>query len=187
VRNFWQALIYGGGCFFELARGIIILAVILVCCHFFLATIFIVDGESMEPNFHNNQAIIVEKISYLVAEPRRGDGVVVRFPGDPEKKKYFKRIIGLPGEKVAIKEGKVYINDKRLYEPYILEEIKTQPDGQWILLGKEYFIMGDNRENSYDSRLWGICPRKNLIGAGWLIIWPPTKIGLIPQFFPTIK
>lgn len=187
MKRFWEGLLYGGGCLFELARGIIFLAVALVLCHFFIATIFIVDGESMEPNFQNGEVLLVEKISYLVSDPQRGDALVVKFPGDPEKKKYFKRIIGLPGEKVQIKDGKVFINDKRLYESYIPETIKTAPDGEWLLLGEEYFLMGDNRNNSYDSRLWGVAPRKYLIGAGWLVLWPPKNMGAIPQYFPTTK
>mgnify|MGYP001121404040 CR=1 FL=1 len=184
MRRFLETLIYGGGCFYELARGIILLAVALVLCHFFIVTIFIVDGESMEPNFRNNEVLLVEKISYLVSQPQRGDTVVVKFPGDPEKKKYFKRIIGLPGEKIEIKNNEIFINGQRLYEPYIPANIQTQPDGSWLLLGEEYFLLGDNRENSYDSRLWGVAPRQYLIGAGWATLWPLTKAGLIPHFYP---
>ncbi len=166
---------------FELAKGIFIFLAIIVLIHFFIATIFVVEGPSMEPNFHNKQYIIVEKISYLVSEPVRGDVVVIKFPGDPENQKYIKRIIGLPGDALEIKNGKVYINEQLLQEFYIPQNVETTPNQKIILKKDEYFIMGDNRPNSNDSRAWGVCPKKNIIGRAWMIIIPVNDLSLMPH------
>src|SRR3990167_11464841 len=96
-----QKFFYGTGCAYELTKWIIVLLVIGTLVHFYVGTLFIVDGESMEPNFHSGQYIIVDRWQYNFGVPERGDVVVLRFPGDPEHKKYIKRVIGLPGEHVS--------------------------------------------------------------------------------------
>lgn len=116
----------------------------------------------MEPNFVDGQLLVINKIAYLVDQPKRGDAVAMFFPGEKEKR-FIKRIIGLPGENLKIQKGKVVINEKILNEPY-LEEMETLPDLERNLESGEYFVMGDNRLNSSDSRAWGPVPSSFLIG-----------------------
>lgn len=175
---------YGVGCLFELGKGLIVLFILVVLTHFFIATIFIVDGISMEPNFHTGQAVVVNELSYLIKNPQRGDAVILRFPGDPDHKKYIKRIIGLPGEKVEIKDNAIYINNKKLYESYIPSNYLTEPNqfkNPTTLGLDEYYIVGDNRENSNDSRVWGPAQKRFLIGSASFILWPFSSFGLIEK------
>ncbi|MCL5795190.1 MAG: signal peptidase I [Patescibacteria group bacterium] len=165
---------------FELGKGVAIFLVIIIIIHFFVATIFVVDGASMETNFHNGQYILVDRISYLTGFPKRGDPVVLRFPGDPENKKYIKRVIALPGETIEIKNGSVYINSKKLNEFYLAKDIYTSPNLKKTLAKDEYFMMGDNRGNSSDSRIWGPCPRQDIIGKAYMILLPPANFSVIP-------
>jgi signal peptidase I len=176
-----QKFLYGTGCFYELTKWIIIVLTVGILVHFFVGTIFIVDGQSMEPNLHSDEYIIVNRWQYNFGKPLRGDAVVLRFPGDPENKKYIKRIIGLPGETVTIASGKVYINGVELKESYIPDYITTEPNLVRQLTGDDYFLLGDNRPNSSDSRIWGICPKRDLIGKAWLIFYPLSDKGLVPK------
>lgn len=168
----WKKFFYAQGVAYELGRGVIIFIFVLALVHFFIATIHVVQGQSMEPNFSTGQFIITNKISYLVSEPQRGDVVVLRFPGDPERSKYIKRIIGLPGEKIQIKDSKVYINDKLLIESYIPDTNPTYPDMTVFIPEGQYFIMGDNRPNSNDSRAWGTARVTDFIGKGFFRLNP---------------
>ena len=172
-----------GSFFIELTKGIVIFAVIIILVHFFIATIFKVEGKSMEPNFHQDQYILVNKLSYIISQPERGDVVIVKFPGDPDKTKYIKRIIGLPGEKVTIKDGSVYINGEQLLEVYLPSGLQTAPDMEVTLASDEYFIVGDNRPNSSDSRLWGPAPKKFLIGKAIWYLFPFSDWKVIPKVF----
>lgn len=169
--------------FFELSKGILIFLVIVMLVHFFIATVFKVEGKSMEPNFSQDQYMLVNKLSYIISSPERGDVVILKFPGDPDKMKYIKRIIGLPGEKVTIKNGKVFINDEQLFEVYISQEIKTIPNMETQLGTDEYFVVGDNRPNSSDSRVWGSAPKKFLIGKAIFYLFPPSDWGYISKVF----
>lgn len=179
--SFWQRFFYGTGCLYELTKWIIIILVIGTLIHFYVGTLFIVDGESMEPNYHSGQYILVDRWQYNFGQPQRGDAVVLRFPGDPEHKKYIKRIIGLPGEKVDIINGFVYINGQRLNESYIPEEVLTLPNLVRVLGDDDYFLLGDNRYNSSDSRIWGICPKRDLIGKAWFTLYPLEMFGRIAE------
>lgn len=175
----WQKFFYGTGCIYELTKWLIVLIVLGTLVHFYVGTISIVDGQSMEPNFHSGEYIIVNRWQYLFGKPERGDPVVLRFPGDPEHVKYIKRIIGLPGEEVAIKSGGVYINDIKLPESYIPPGVYTQPDMVKVLGNEDYFLMGDNRLNSSDSRIWGVAPKRVLIGKPWYIFYPLQFFGRV--------
>lgn len=177
--NFAQKVLYGTGCAYELTRGLIILLVLGTLVHFYIATISIVEGSSMEPNFHSGEYLITDRWHYLFGEPQRGDAVILRFPGDPEHTKYIKRIIGLPGEKVEIKDGKVYINNRQLAEPYLPDKTITSPDLIRLLGDEDYFLLGDNRDNSSDSRVWGVCPKRDLIGKAWFVFWPLDSWGKV--------
>lgn len=145
---------------------------------------FIVDGASMEKNFHNNETILVNKVSYDLHQPQRGDVVVFKAPLNPEDD-YIKRVIGLPGETVKIADGKVYVNNQIIDESYLSKGIKTEAYSNnnsffSLTLGPdEYFVLGDNRNNSSDSREWGVLPKKNIIGKAWLVVLPWNMHGLI--------
>lgn len=179
-KSFWQKFFYGTGCAYELTKWIIVLLVIGTLIHFFVGTLFIVDGESMEPNFHSGQYILVNRFQYNFGKPERGDVVVLKFPGDPEHKKYIKRVIGLPGEHVEIIDGYVYINGQKLNESYIGAGVLTMPNVNRYLRDDDYFLLGDNRYNSSDSRVWGIAPRRDLIGKAAFTIYPFELWGKAP-------
>lgn len=183
--NLFGRLAYTGSCLFELARGILLVGVVLTLIHLFIATVFIVEGVSMEPNFHTGELVVVDRATYQFGTPSRGDVVVLRFPGDPDHRKYVKRLLALPGETIAIREGGVYVNDERLSEPYLdTDELtyETLPNkASWTLGDDEYFLIGDNRDNSSDSRTWGPASRRFLIGRAVLIAWPFSDLGLVPQ------
>ncbi|MEI6039886.1 MAG: signal peptidase I [Candidatus Berkelbacteria bacterium] len=176
--NTKQKIMYGTGCAYELTKGIIVVAIVITLIHFFIATIAIVDGISMEPNFHTGDYLIVDRWDYNFGKPARGDAVVLRFPGDPDHKKYIKRIIGLPGEHIKIADGQVFINDKLLNETYIPGTTETTSPSRVIdeiVKPDEYFVMGDNRMNSNDSRIWDTAGSRFLIGKAWIEVWPKPK------------
>lgn len=168
---------------FSLGRDVALLAIFLAIIHTFIATVFFVEGESMAPNLTSDQVLAVNKLAYLASVPTRGDIVVLRFPGDPEKRKFVKRIIGLPGDLVTIRDGEVYVNDERLTEDYLPIELKTLPSRELTLGGDEYYLMGDNRRNSSDSRTWGPARRRDLIGRTKFILWPLPGAGFVAPVF----
>ncbi|MFA5375153.1 MAG: signal peptidase I [Dehalococcoidia bacterium] len=129
----------------------------------------VVEGSSMETNLHDGERLIVVKAAYWFGEPQRGDVIIFTHPLDPGRT-LVKRVIGLPGEQIEIKNGVVYINGSSLDEPYIKGTTSSLsrtevPDGY-------YFVMGDNRQASSDSRSWGLLPEGNIIGRVWLLYWP---------------
>lgn len=165
-------IIFGGGIIFDLAKWLILLLIILTIVTTFFVSAFVVDGLSMEPNLHDNELVLWDKKSYQDKKPDRGDVVVMNYPGDPKKKKYVKRIIGLPGERIDIYNGYVYVNKKLYKEKYISLDTPTAPEGTWNLEPDQYFLLGDNRPNSNDSRYFGPVERRFLLGKGIAIIWP---------------
>lgn len=169
-------------------RDILITLIIAAVIFFGLqATVqaFVVDGPSMQPNFHNGQRLLVNKAVYKFYEPERGD-VVIFHPPNNMQGDYIKRIIGLPGESVKIIGGTVYIykedgNKLLLDEPYITEAAGQTFVGETVP-ENEYFVLGDNRNNSSDSRNDWTLPRQNIIGKAWLSIWPPDEWGLAANY-----
>ena len=146
---------------------------------------FGVDGPCMYDGFQNGQQIWVNKVVYKLHEPERGD-VIIFYSPNYEKEEYIKRIIGLPGESVEIKDGIVYIHKEDgtifpLDEPYVTRPA-NQPFKGDIIPENEYFVMGDNRNNSSDSRYGWTVPKENIIGKAWLSIWPPDKWGLAANY-----
>ncbi len=137
---------------------------------------FVVDGSSMQPNFETGQFVLVDRLSYLLAAPGRGDVVVLISPEAPHDD-LIKRVIGLPGETVTIENQQVWVDGLLLDEPYI----KAAPrySGTWTLGPDEYFVLGDNRNNSNDSHAFGPVTRERVIGRAALIYWPPEDWGLI--------
>ncbi|MEK7504934.1 MAG: signal peptidase I, partial [Patescibacteria group bacterium] len=147
----------------------------------FLVQPFLVSGASMEPSFSHGDYLLVDELSYYFREPERGEVVVFRYPLD-EKKFFIKRLIGLPGETLLIKSDGVYLNtnqgESKLSEPYA-PNFSTAPTT--ITLGdKEYFVMGDNRPQSLDSRAWGPVSKKLLTGRVLLRLFPLDEIDLLP-------
>lgn len=173
-------LFYLSGWIYEIAKGIILTIAIILVMAAILGTIYVVDGVSMDPSLKDKQYVLVEKLSYLIGQPQRGDTVVLRFPGDPDKKKYIKRIVGLPGDVVELKNGQVFINGLQINEFYLAPDTFTLPDQKIAILSNEYFVMGDNRENSNDSRIWGTCPKNQIIGRAWIVFLPLNDFTVIP-------
>lgn len=178
-----RRLFYTSSCLFELAKGVILVTVAIILFHLFIATIFIVDGQSMEPNFHTRQIILVNRWTYLFGEPKRGDVVVLRFPGDPENDKYIKRLVAMPGETVDLADGKLFVGSKPLPEPYLDRPtpVMIPNKNHWVLGDDEYFLVGDNRPNSNDSRTWDGAAKRHLIGKAVFILWPWTDAGIVPE------
>ena len=135
-----------------------------------------VDGSSMEPTLHTGAFVIVDKVSYRIGAPERGDVIVFHYPRNPEKE-YIKRVIGLPGDTVNIVNGQVSVNGQVLKEPYIAAA-PTYP-GHWTVNQNSLFVLGDNRNNSDDSHRWGTVPMDYVIGRAVLVYWPPYEWGLI--------
>jgi len=157
----------------------ILLTVLIYAAVNFATGRFKVEGSSMEPSVHPNQYVLVDKITYRLSAPQRGDVVVFNYPLATDRD-FIKRIIGLPGETVAVSNGEVTVNGQPLTEPYIAAPPVS--GGTWHLGPNQYFVMGDNRNNSSDSRSWGPLERKYLIGKAVLTYWPPTNWGLVPHY-----
>jgi signal peptidase I len=166
---------------YTLFKDVLILAILLALYHSLIGTIFVVSGESMDHSLQSGQYLYINKISYLLKEPQRGDIVVLRFPGDPDNKKLVKRLIGLPGEKVEIDNNRVFIDDKELIESYLSDSLTDDPDlkKQFQLEADDYLLLGDNRIYSYDSRIWGPAHKKNFIGKASFILYPFEDFGVI--------
>lgn len=163
---------------FEVVKVVIVSLAIIIPVRYFLIQPFFVRGASMEPNFNNGDYLIVDELSYRVREPERGEVIVFRYPLNPSSY-YIKRIIGLPGETIEIKDSKVVIYNKEFPNGIILDESEYLKSGQatWgnvkmELEKDEYFVMGDNRNASSDSRRWGPVPKKYIIGRVWIRAWP---------------
>jgi signal peptidase I len=166
----------------EVLKIVIIASAIVLPIRYFLFQPFIVKGESMVPNFENGDYLIVDEISYRFATPERGEVIVFKYPKD-ESQRFIKRIIGLPGETVIVREGVVTI--KKGETSFVLEEgylpvyLKTIGDVETTLGVDEYFVLGDNRDRSYDSRSWGVVPKEEIIGKVLLRILPVAGLSKI--------
>ena len=143
---------------------------------------FQVRGSSMEPALHDGQYLVISKLTYWVHPPERGDIIVFHPPNSPSDD-YIKRVVGLPGEQVEIRDGAIWVSGVRLDESYV-----TNPglySGAWSLEDEEYFVLGDNRSNSSDSHSWGVLPYENVVGKAWLCYWPPEEWRLVEHYtFP---
>ncbi len=169
--------------FFEFLKIVVIAAIIVLPIRYFIFQPFIVKGESMQPNFQSGDYLIVDEISYRFSNPQRGDVVVLKYPLDASQR-FIKRVIGLPGETVTIKSNVVTVTTAAgksitLNEKYIPSSFLTLGDRTWTLNNDEYFVMGDNRQFSYDSRSWGILPKKDLIGKAIFRLFPVSTISYI--------
>ncbi len=162
---------------FELIQVAAISLAIIIPVRYFLIQPFYVKGASMEPNFFDHEYLIIDEVSYRFRTPERGDIVVFRYPNDPSQF-FIKRVIGLPGETVEIANGKVKVfNDSNpngftLPEKEYLEQIITATTRNVTLKSNEYFVLGDNRTASLDSRYFGPVVRDAIVGRVWLRGWP---------------
>jgi signal peptidase I len=143
-----------------------------------------IKGDSMQPNYPDGEFLLTDKVTYRFGEPKRGDVVVFQAPNIPEEE-YIKRIIGLPGETVSVKDGGVYVNGERLNETYLTSTLYTS-SGVFATEGKElivpadnYFVLGDNRPASSDSRAWGFVSAEKINGRAWVVYWPPENVGIV--------
>jgi signal peptidase I len=142
-----------------------------------------IDGSSMEPNLHHGEFVIVSKVNYRLGEPERGDVVVFDFPRNITEE-YIKRVIGLPGEVIRIKDGQIFVDNVALVEPYI--KMEPRYEGEWVVSGDELFVLGDNRNNSSDSHNWGMVPMENVVGEALLVYWPPGSWGVVNGAKPVL-
>lgn len=173
----------GKGLLKDLFTLALLIVVVVIPIRVFVISPFVVDGESMHPTFENLDYLIVDELIYDFHAPTRGDVIVFRYPGDPSVF-YIKRVIGLPGETVSINHGIITITKTdgtklTLNEPYVVAEDATYTKNV-SLTQDEYFVMGDNRPNSSDSRIWGPLPKKNIIGRVDLRLLPITESGFFP-------
>ncbi len=173
----------------RLVRDVILIVSVFVLFGVFIAQPVVVEGTSMVPQLQNGERLIVNKLVYYNFRSvgwghiNRGDIVVFWYPQDPNKS-FVKRVIGLPDETVDIRDGKVFIDDRELAEPYIqkAELAKMSDLGRPIRVKKHYFfVMGDNRGNSSDSREWGLVPEKYIYGKAFFRYWRPSKFGFIKE------
>ncbi|MBU2545145.1 signal peptidase I [Patescibacteria group bacterium] len=156
----------------EVIKVIIIAAVIVIPIRYFLFQPFFVRGQSMDPNFANGDYLIIDEITYRFRGPERGEVIVFRYPQDPSNR-FIKRVIGLPGEEIKIKDGEITIGgDDILDEKYLPDDLTTSGDVHIILEFNEYFVLGDNRPYSFDSRRFGPLSKEYIIGRVYLRAWP---------------
>jgi len=169
----------------EILKIVIIALAIIIPIRYFLIQPFFVKGASMDPNFLDGDYLIIDEISYRFNEPQRGDVVVFHYPLD-RSQFFIKRIIGLPGETVKIEDGKIFIysedtSDEKvvLDESEYLENAYTSGNLEISLRDNEYFVLGDNRSASSDSRKWGGVNKDYIIGRAWIRAWPFNRVGIM--------
>tara|TARA_Y100000310_G_scaffold88016_1_gene84936 strand:+ start:5718 stop:6272 length:555 start_codon:yes stop_codon:yes gene_type:complete len=170
--------------FTEVIKFALLALIIVVPIRLFVAQPFIVSGASMVPTFETGQYLIIDQLTYHFEKPERSDVIIFRFPNDPSKF-FIKRIIGLPGETVEMREGDVIIRNENLLVEFVLEEPYlegiTTKDLLTAKLGTdEYFVMGDNRKESSDSRLWGALPEDLIVGRALVRLLPVNTIDVLP-------
>ena len=160
---------------FDIVETVVLSAILFLGINAISARIR-VDGFSMEPTLHNGEFVIVNKLAYQLGDPTHADVIVFRYPRDPDQE-YIKRVIGLPGDRVRIINGQVYVNDKLIEEPYIAAAPRYQ--SEWVVPDNSLFVLGDNRNNSSDSHNWGPVPMEYVIGRALFVYWPPESWGFL--------
>ena len=169
----------GGSEFWTFVRDVLETLVLAIIMFLVINTVSArvrVDGSSMAPTLADGQFVMVNRLAYKFGEPSHGDIVVFRYPRDPEQD-FVKRIIGLPGDTVEIRGGHVYVNGLQLEESYIAAAARSQ--GSWTVPDDHLFVLGDNRNNSQDSRNFGFVSMDEVLGKALFIYWPPTDWGSV--------
>jgi signal peptidase I len=178
-RNFWWESL-------RLVRDVFLIIVTFILFGVFFVQPVVVDGSSMEPVLHDGERLLVNKFIYYDLKSvsfghlERGDIIVFWYPEDPSKS-YVKRLIAFPGETVEVRDGKVYVNNRELSEPYLSEEGNRSRYSypRTEVKSHTYYVMGDNRDNSADSRYWGFVPEKYVYGRAFFRYWKPQDLGFI--------
>ncbi|MBK6725558.1 MAG: signal peptidase I [Acidobacteria bacterium] len=171
---------------FKLIRDIFLIIIVFILFGVFFVQPVVVEGTSMLPQLHDGERLLVNKLVYYKIQNfswghiERGDIVVFWFPNDPDKS-YVKRVIGLPGETVELRGGRVFVDGKELNEEYLDKEYTQSmpPPLSKKVDEHHYFVMGDNRDNSSDSRYWGLVPEKYIYGKAFFRYWKPSNIGFL--------
>jgi signal peptidase I len=168
----------------EIIETLALTLIIFLVIHFTVQN-YMVEGTSMQPSLNNNQFVLVNKLAYLFHAPERGDVIVFHWPRDTTKD-LIKRVIGLPGDTVVITRDTVQVNGVVLKEPYI--SMPANPNGQRLVVPpNDYFVLGDNRPVSDDSRDWGYVPRSYIIGKAVLVYWPVNNWQIINTYSPVFS
>ena len=171
----------------ELIKITLISLAIILPVRYFLIKPFYVNGASMEPTYYNHEYLIIDEISYRFSPAQRGDVVVFKYPQDPSQF-FIKRVIGLPGERVVVSSGQVIIYNAgnsdgiALNESFLSESEETTGSSDVTLKQDEYFVMGDNRNASLDSRRFGPLPKQNIVGKAWIRGWPFNRAGILEHY-----
>lgn len=178
-----------GSFFLDIIETVVIALSIFLIIYLFVASPHQVNGQSMVPNFQSGEFVLSDKVSYKFGDPKRGDIVVFHAPDAANCPKgtgcdFIKRVLGLPGESIEVHDDGVWVNGQRIPEPYIPEEFETLPGpatkGKTIVLGpNEYFVSGDNRPYSSDSRAWGPITKNDIVGKAIFRYWPLKVAGVI--------
>jgi len=181
-----------GEFFLDIIETLVIALSIFLVVYLFFMQPHQVNGQSMVPTFQNGEYLLTDKISYRLGEPERGDVIVFHAPENANCPKgtgcdFIKRIVAMPGENVTLKDGDIYINEEKINESYISEEIDTLP-GQYLkrvgsvsLGAEEFFAVGDNRPYSSDSREWGPISKSDIVGKAFFRYWPVSAIGFLSE------
>lgn len=140
---------------------------------------FRIEGSSMMPTMQEGEYVLINKLAYYLEDPKRGDIIVLHYPRDPSRD-FIKRVIGVPGDTVDIENGQVTVNGQIIDEPYI--NSAPSYNGNWTVPDDQYFVLGDNRNNSSDSHTWGFLPRDHIVGKGWVVYWPVDQMERIPHY-----
>lgn len=169
---------------FDFVQTLVIAGAIFVVIYAFLFRPYQVNGHSMDPTFQNGEYVLTNLITVRVNGVHRGDVIV--FVAPPEKDKdYIKRVIGLPGDRIKLDNGDVYLNGKKLDQSFLPTDVRTNggsflgEDSEVVVPENDYFVMGDNRPFSSDSREWGFVPKSAVIGKSLLVYWPPNRTRII--------
>ena len=176
-----------GAFFLDLLQVIVFAVAIFLFVYLLILQPHKIKGHSMDPNFDDGEFILTDKVSYRFGKPGRGDVIVFKAPPDYQEE-YIKRIIGLPGDHIMVKENRIYVNGKLIDETSYLDPSVPVTGGSFTVEGREvaipegqYLFMGDNRPNSYDGRNFGPITKDKITGKAWLSYWPPKKAGLIEE------
>lgn len=162
----------------EMTESIAIALILAFLIRTFIIQPFYIPSGSMYPNLQPNDKVLVNKFTYYFTEPKRGDIMVFHYPLDT-KKDYIKRIIGLENETIEVKDSQIYINGKILKEPYLPEGLEYGDFSPYKVPAGNYFMMGDNRPDSQDSRYWGSLDKNLIIGKAMIVFWPPKRVMLL--------
>jgi len=170
--------------FWEILRFSLIALIIVIPIRMFVAQPFIVSGASMEDTFQNGEYLIVDQLTYQFTSPQRGDVVVFRYPRDPSKF-FIKRVVAVPGDTITIKNNTVTISNRTNREGFVIDEpyvasMNWGTDSTETLGEREYFVMGDNRNFSSDSRAWGVLQEERIIGRAFVRLFPPQHFAYLP-------